>query len=245
MTIHLRFPRRRAGSRLACLISLLACSTKATDRAPDGKPSLVAAIDSISLDSCATLDRQSHPQARVLAPGETIPAPLPGSWSEVKRLSAGPYSLVVPRTTTVARPDSTVVAIFDFPGCRFFCALNVGLVDDSLDRSLDAYVASQRVADSAADPGAVADIGPPPTPIHLGQQRGLIMDGDCGDCTERDIIVRRGRRVAHIGLSIDDRDGYQPGIMCRMTRVATTFPSGVTPWRKSRCGHLTNAEEDS
>jgi hypothetical protein len=37
------------------------------------------------------------------------------------------------------------------------------------------------------------------------------------------VIVRRGNTVAHIGYSLDDRDGYHPGVMCRLARVATTF----------------------
>jgi hypothetical protein len=49
------------------------------------------------------------------------------------------------------------------------------------------------------------------------------METTCGDCTSGQVVVKRGFDVAHIGYSLDDRDGYHPGVMCRLARVATTF----------------------
>lgn len=207
---------------LACIAALLGCSENR------GRPRIeragVAVVpDSIALDSCEKLDRLAVPQRRVLLPGETVPHPHPGSWSEVKRLSLGAVSIEVPSVTTVGRTDSMFLALLDFPTCRYFCAISIALVHDSLDRSLDAYVASLRIVDSVADPDADRDRPGPPRPIGVGPDRGLIMDTPCGDCGSSDIVVRRGETVAHIDLNIDDREGYQPGVMCRLARAATTF----------------------
>jgi hypothetical protein len=50
-----------------------------------------------------------------------------------------------------------------------------------------------------------------------------MMSTPCGDCTSGEIVTKRGRTVAYIAYSIDDRDGYQPGLICRFARVASTF----------------------
>jgi hypothetical protein len=57
----------------------------------------------------------------------------------------------------------------------------------------------------------------------MGSDRGELMELPCGDCNSAEILVARGRRTAILEFSIDDRDGYQPGIMCRMARVASSY----------------------
>jgi hypothetical protein len=174
-------------------------------------------------DSCASLDTLAHGQNSALAPGESIPPRHPGSWSETRRVSAGAFTLDVPKLTAIGRTDSAHVAMYGFPDCRFFCSLSVTLVQDSADQSLDAYVAGLRPGRSPPDPDQDSDSRGAPQPLYVGQEPAVIMEMPCGDCTSREVVTRRGRRVARIDFGIDDRDGFQPGIMCRLTRVATTF----------------------
>ena len=209
---------RRLTALLACAV-IVGCSTR-PDRRPvqaDGE----TAADSIPLDSCAKLDQLGTPQARVLQPGEVIPGPQPGSWADVKRVAFGAFSIEVPAVTTLGRIDSAFVSVVDFPTCRYFCGINVDLVHDSVYTSLDAYVAHWRDLDTVGDPDA--ERSGPPRPIRVGPDRGLVMETPCGDCGSEDLIVKRGNTVAHISFSMDDREGNQPGVRCRLTRAATTF----------------------
>jgi hypothetical protein len=57
----------------------------------------------------------------------------------------------------------------------------------------------------------------------MGSDRGALIDVFCGDCNSAEIMVSRGQRTAILEFSIDDRDGYQPGIMCRLARVASSY----------------------
>src|SRR5206468_213457 len=141
-------------------------------------------------------DTLAHGQNSALAPGESIPPRHPGSWSETRRVSAGAFTLDVPKLTAIGRTDSAHVAMFGFPDCRFFCSLSVTLVQDSAHRWLDASVAGLRPG--GGQPGADVDSdGPgPPHPLHVGQEPAVIMDMSCGDCTSREVVTRRGRRVA-------------------------------------------------
>lgn len=209
--------------RLSVLVAtavVVGCSSRRADR-HSAKADVGLAEDSIALDSCARLDRLAAPQRSVLQPGEVIPAPHPGVWTDVKRLNFGAVSIEVPTTTTLGRTDSVFVAVFNFPTCRYFCSISIALVHDSTNRSLDAYVASFRSVDTVADPDA--ERPGPPRAIRVGSDRGFIMDMPCGDCGSEDLVVKRGSTIARISSSIDDREGHQPGVECRLTRVATTF----------------------
>lgn len=204
-----------------CLVSCaaLACSA-GRDDGHARSAAIARAADTIALDSCAKLDRLAAPQLRVLQPGETIPAPHAGSWDNVKRLNLGIGTIDVPSSTTLGRTDSTFVAVVDFPTCRYFCDISITLVRDSVNRSLDDYVASFRAVDTT-DPN---DEPPgPPRPFRVGPDTGRMMEMPCGDCGGSDIVVKRGNTVAHIGYNLDDREGHQPGIECRLTRAAATF----------------------
>lgn len=217
--LHEALAIRRLGVLVATAV-VVGCSGRRVEN-HSAKADVRLAADTIALDSCASLDRLAAPQRTVLQPGEVIPAPHPGTWTDVKRLNFGAVSIEVPRTTTLGRTDSASVAIFGFPACRYFCAINITLVHDSIDRSLDAYVASLRAVDTVADPD---DERPgPPRAIRVGPDRGFIMDMPCGDCGSEDLVVKRGNTIARISSIMDDREGHQPGVECRLTRVATTF----------------------
>jgi hypothetical protein len=49
------------------------------------------------------------------------------------------------------------------------------------------------------------------------------MDGDCGDCIAYAITTTFGTERVWVDLSMDDMDGYQPGIVCRLIRSAVTI----------------------
>ena len=180
------------------------------------------AIDSIALDSCAGLDRLGRPPVRILEPGEVIPPPHPGSWTDVKRLRLGALSMDVPAGTMFGRTDSAFVALFEFPTCRYLCSVSIALTHDTADRSLDAYVEGLRTLDTIADPDAERDRPGPPRAIRVGPERGLLMEIPCGGCGTTDLVIKQGRTVARISSSVDDREGFQPALMCRLVRATAT-----------------------
>ena len=183
-----------------------------------------APIDSIPLDSCARLDAAARPQQRVREPGEVDPIPAAGSWTETVVVQDSAGRLSVPKTASVTyRPNPHYSMVVNaFPGCRYSCSLSVryAAVAPRSDRSPP--------ADSAAapeSPNADADEWQPgpPRPISMGSDRGELSDQPCGDCTSAEILLTRGQRRAILEFGIDDRDGYQPGIKCRMARVASSY----------------------
>jgi hypothetical protein len=57
----------------------------------------------------------------------------------------------------------------------------------------------------------------------MGRDRGELRDVPCGDCNSAEVVLQRGQRLVLLEFSLDDREGYQPGIMCRLARVASTY----------------------
>ena len=212
----------KATSRFAFTVTLavaISCSQTSHDQSA---LAIATARDTISLDSCASLDANGAPQNRVLEPGETIPPAHAGSWAATKRVVRDSFQLEVPSVANVGFKDGQgTYWVADLPGCRYFCVLGITFQTDSIDRSLDQYVASLRVVDTGKD--ADPEIPGPPHSIRLAKSDALIMSTPCGDCTSGQIVTKRGRTVAYIGYSLDDRDGYQPGLLCRFARVASTF----------------------
>ena len=43
------------------------------------------------------------------------------------------------------------------------------------------------------------------------------------DVRAGEIVAIRNRTVAHLAYNLDDRNGYQPGLVCRVVRAASTF----------------------
>jgi hypothetical protein len=197
----------------------VACSSS---EKPDSRSHDIRA-ELVRLDSCTTLDSAARPQDRVLEAGETVPLPHPGTWETVKRVSLDSFSIEVPTVATVSAANAHDSHwISGLPGCRYSCGMEIILERDSVSRSLDQYVASLRVVDTTTNPDAADWVPGPPRVISVGGERGLIMETSCGDCMSGQAVVKRGRTIAHIMYSLDVRD-YQPGLMCRMARIATTF----------------------
>lgn len=48
------------------------------------------------------------------------------------------------------------------------------------------------------------------------------MDEPCGDCGAITVAAIHKGQIVEFNLSIDDREGHQPGLECRMIRVATS-----------------------
>ncbi len=209
--------------RRVAIALLLATACSRADRAQSTIAAL-AAQDTVSLDSCATLDAKSAPQRRVLEPGETVPPPHQGSWTATKPAGLDSFRIIIP-TVARTRLDSTRGSYFisELPGCRYFCGLEIDFIQDSVDRPLEDYAATLRIVDTAEDPDAELWRPGTPRPIRLTHADGLIMETPCGDCTSGQIIVKRGHTIAHIGYFLDDRDGFQPGLVCRLVRTASTF----------------------
>jgi len=202
----------------ACLL-FAACSRAEHQRAIE----TAAKGDTISLDSCAKLDEKAYPQSRVLEPGEVIPPPSPGSWTTEKRVTIDSTELVIPVVAKVSTGDAHTYYVSDLPGCSYFCAVAVTFVTDSLDRTLVEYRATLRNVDLIKDPDAAMGVPGPSRPIRLARSDGLIMETPCGDCNSEQILTKHGRTIASIAFSLDDREGFQPGLMCRLARVASSF----------------------
>jgi hypothetical protein len=189
---------------------------------------VVMGADSISLDSCARLDNKSRPQGRVLQPGETINPIKAGSWSATRVVQAERFTIEVPvvvselRIVALDRGDSRY-ALDGFPGCRYYCSLAVTFQHDSARAGAEAYVSRIRDEHEKAGDDA-ADWAPGPWhPMTVDGQLAGIVDIPCGDCTTRSVYTARADTIAEIELSIDDREGFQPGLACRLARVAQTF----------------------
>lgn len=180
-------------------------------------------IDSIPLDSCARLDAAARPQNRVREAGDVDPIPTAGSWTETIEVHDSAGRLSVPKAATVEyRPNPHYsMVVRALPGCRYSCSVSVAYGTD-LRPSLSVPTDSAPAADSTSVDADDWQPGPA-RPILMGSDRGQMMELPCGDCNSAEILLTRGQRRAILEFSIDDRDGYQPGIMCRMARVASSY----------------------
>jgi hypothetical protein len=186
------------------------------------------AADSIPLDSCAKLDRLAREQAVVRQADDPLSPKRPGSWTDTRVDRAVRFTIEVPRAAeelrVVAHPaGDTTWAISGFPYCRYYCALSVEFRPLSPNTSAEAYEAGQRAAHDPNDEEAEAWAPGPWRPLTVDGEPGGLVDIPCGDCTSMSVYTARAGTLATIELSVDDRDGYQPGLLCRLARVAQTF----------------------
>jgi hypothetical protein len=206
------------------ILYVLRARAERAQQSPRISESSRMASDTISLDSCARLDRESRPMNAVHEPYEDIPKPHPGSWKSVKRIVRDGFSLEVPMVATFGAAGSEgAYAITGFPGCRYYCDITVSLESVAPTMTLDQYVAKRRLVDTTTNPDAADWIPGPPREISVHGERGLLMEIPCGDCTGGEIVTLHDAKIMSINYTLDDREGQQPGLECRLTRVATTF----------------------
>lgn len=185
---------------------------------------MAATHDSIALDSCARLDREARPQGRVPQPGEAVAPPREGSWT-VSRVAATPrFTIELPVAASALRvtPDSGF-AVDSFPDCRYSCILSVQFLRDSLHEGAARYVDRvRRQVIASGEDGADWAFGPS-RQLSVDGTPAVLVDVPCGDCTSASLYLSRADTLVEITYSVDDREGYQPGIACRFARIAQSF----------------------
>src|SRR5512143_2293731 len=139
---------------------------------------------------------------------DSLPQPHQGSWSDTRLVHGPGFTLLVP-TVAVAELHArdSVFWITDLPACRYFCAIEIEVRPNPSRAPLGTFVARVRATDSATnDPDVTAYQPGPASVVQLADQQGLLVQGNCGDCTGASIFVSRGSEVARIAYSIDDRE---------------------------------------
>src|SRR6476469_9524770 len=134
--------------RLSLAISLIACST--SERTEEHQPIILATADTISLESCARLDRGAIPvDSSIFFPDQPLPPVRRGEWDDIKRIKADRFTIDVPDVASVVRRKSDgAYFINDFPGCRGNCDITIVLKSESGSRSLDDYIATLALWDT-------------------------------------------------------------------------------------------------
>jgi hypothetical protein len=176
-------------------------------------------------DSCAKHDAAARTQQSM----DTTPLPprQGGSWTVTRRVRLDEFSLGIPVVARARSRDAHGAYWVDsLPGCRFFCALEITFARDSTTGSLESYIAARRMVDTTSNPDAADGQPGPPRYVTFGTQRAALMETRCGDCTSGEVLFFRAGQVARLAWSIDDREGFQPGLVCRLQRMASTFEWG-------------------
>jgi hypothetical protein len=203
---------------------LLASSPTRTAHSANKGDASVATADTISLDSCVSLDRLARTPKGMPELGDKVPPPNPGTWTDVKRVALDSFSIEIPRVASVRHRDAHgSYLITDLPTCRYSCAIEVSLSHDFIGKTVDDYVARLPVADDTGNPATADGIVGTPKAVTVDGNKGLMIQTDCGDCIAGEIVAIRNRTVAHLAYNLDDRNGYQPGLVCRVVRAASTF----------------------
>ena len=192
--------------------------------------SVAGAPDSLRLDSCAGLDRGARPQNRVRQPGEIDPSPREGSWTDTRVQATPRFTMEVPRATSVTRQLADSVFTIDaFPSCRYSCSLQVTFHRDKIASSAGAYVDRLRMAAFSGDAEDSAWAPGPSRILTADGEPAVLVETPCGDCTSASLFAVRGDTAVELQYFVDDREGYQPGIACRLARVAQTFQWAAPP----------------
>ena len=173
-------------------------------------------------DSCAGYDKAARPQQT--AEMTALPPARAGSWTVTRKITLDSFSLEIPEVARIHPRDAHGVYWVDsLPDCRFFCALEITFERDSTTQSLESYIAARRTVDTTGNPDA-ADWQPgPPRYVSFGGRRAAVMETACGDCASGEVLFSQSGAVARLAWNIDDREGFQPGLACRLEKVAGTF----------------------
>jgi len=114
------------------------------------------------------------------------------------------------------RASDGVFWVVGFPDCQHVCVVEVRLVDDTIPRTLESFVASVRAEDSAVyDPGPARRI--------MGNEPGLVVAENCGDCMGAFVFYKGAATIARVEIAVDDREAHQEQLMAHLVKVAQTF----------------------
>jgi hypothetical protein len=119
--------------------------------------------------------------------------------------------------------------VVGFPACTYICALEVRFEDDTIARTLESFVASVRAQDSAENDPDVRAYDPGPARRLMGNEPGLVVAENCGDCTGAFVFYKGWGTIARIEITIDDREAHQAELMTHLLKVAQTFRWTGTP----------------
>jgi hypothetical protein len=218
-------PRSLISSVFVVGIAIVACTS--SDAATKGGASLASKVGAVGeQDSCARLDTAARAQRT--AERAPLPPQRAGSWTDTHKVTLDAFSLAIPLVAR-ARPRDAHDAywIDSLPGCRFICALEVTFERDSTTGSLESYITARRTVDTTSNSDAADWIPQAPQYVSFRGRRAAIMETVCGDCTSGEVLFFRTGQIARLAYSIDDREGFQPGLICRLQRMAGTFEWGM------------------
>lgn len=210
-------------TRLSIAVAAVGACSSPQSRATSEAQRMTSAAR--SSDSCNALVNLTKPQRRSPTTVKAPSPPHPGSWRATKRFGGKEFSLLIPAVATMAfQKNDQQYWITGLPQCHYFCALTVRLSDKRAALGLDSFVAQRRFEDSANnDPDLTAYEPGPATRLTIGDAPALLLEANCGDCTGGTVFVARGARVGAIEYNVDDREGYQPALVCRLVAIAKTF----------------------
>lgn len=226
------FSRRRWALMLAAAFSITACAS--ATRSDGTEPaSTVATV--MRTDSCDTLPLLAVPRV-----GDTVAVPppppaTPGTLRSVRQFLGSDFSILVPiaaSVTTRGSERSTSILNFrGFPDCRG-CSIEVRIFPDSSRGGTDAHVAEvlrwTTVADSINNNPQttvyqLTDYRGPARPVVLGDNRGIWLAGDCGDCWSESLFLSDGGKLAEVSFTIDANEPQGRRHVCRLARLVETF----------------------
>jgi hypothetical protein len=223
---------RRLALVLAAAFGAAACAS--ATRSDGTEPaSTVATV--MRTDSCDTL-----PLFAVSRVGDTgaVPPPppvTPGTLRSVRQFLGSDFSIRVPVAASVTARGSerftSILSFRGFPDCRE-CSIEVRIFPDSSGGGADGHVAEllrwTAVADSINnDPRTtvyqLTDYRGPARPVIVGGNRGIWLNGDCGDCWSESLFFSEGGRIAHVSFTMDAYEPEGRRHACRLARLAETF----------------------
>jgi hypothetical protein len=179
----------------------------------------------VPLDSCVARDKFAIIQPLDASrPNDTLDSPHPGSWTDLQVVGTDRYTLTIPAVAIWQRShEEGVWSANDFPLCRYWCSVSVTIEPDSTGGGVAGSVTRIRADYSPIESENLIGSPGPSIPIRVGPLKGTRLDMPCGDCGSIYILAGRGKELARIEINIDDREGFTPGLTCRLLRVAQSF----------------------
>lgn len=219
------------------IATLIACGRSPDSQATaagtgegNNSPRLLASADG---DSCMKISPRPI-SANYANPAEAPPDPpvAPGRWDSVVTVTTPQFAIDVP-AVAAARMDSASSgwSFSPLPICGIRCNLGVRVFADGANKGVEAFVAAllreeARIDSLNADPNtAVREFNHwrgPAEKTATFDTIGLLLDGDCGDCSTVSLFVGRPGQIAEVSYGIDQvPDAARRE--CQLRRAATSF----------------------